>query len=235
MCKYSPWGKKVTDSKRFPFPRSGDKYEDNEVDFDSWINHFTVNSTHYYNCYHPANFQSRALTSDNSYVGSGRGGFNPNITLAMNTYKDLDFVALVEFVHESQCILYYRLGDKAPPAAISYLSKSCHCEKQYEECLKNEIHIRHHDMAKRSNLRDLPPPTLSKVANLTSADSIIYVNALKNFMTEMAWLESDDALGRRVVCDDVLKKWEPELAYLDGGHLNVTQLYHDAVEKHLGI
>ena len=54
-------------------------------------------------------------------------------------------------------------------------------------------------------------------------------------MTEMAWLESDDALGRRVVCDDVLKKWEPELAYLDDGRLNVTQLYQDAVEKHLDI
>jgi hypothetical protein len=232
MCKYSPWGKKVTKSKRFP--RSGDKYEDDEVDFDSWINHFTVNSTHYYNCYHPANFQSRALTSDNSYIGSGTGGFNPNMTLAMNTYKDLDFVALVEFVHESQCMLYYRLGDKAPPAAISYLSQSCHCEKQHKD--QNEtMHVQHHDMGKRSNLRDLPPSTLSKVANLTSADSIIYMNALKNFMAEMAWLESDDALGRRVVCDDVLKKWEPELAYLDGGHLNVTQLYQDAVEKHLDI
>jgi len=86
-------------------------------------------------------------------------------------------------------------------------------------------------MGKRSNLRDLPPSTLSKVANLTSADSVIYVNALKNFMDEVAWLESDDALGRRVVCDNVLKKWEPELAYLDGGYFNVTQLYHDAVIK----
>jgi len=43
--------------------------------------------------------------------------------------------------------------------------------------------------------------------------------------------ESDDALGRRVVCDNVLKKWEPELAYLDGGYFNVTQLYHNAVMK----
>eukprot|EP00985_Skeletonema_marinoi_P021692 scaffold13419_cov203-Skeletonema_marinoi.AAC.2 len=84
-------------------------------------------------------------------------------------------------------------------------------------------------MGKRSNLRDLPAATLSKVATLTSADSFIYVNALNNFMDEMAWLESDDGLGRRVVCDNVLKKWESELAYLGGGRFNVTQLYHDAV------
>jgi hypothetical protein len=215
MCKYSRWGKRVT-RKSDDFPRSGDKYEDDKVDFDSWLAHFTVNNTHYYNCYHPANFQSRALTSDRRDVHSGRRGLNPNMTLAMNTYKDLDFVALVEFVHESQCMLYHRLGDKAPPAAISYLSKSCHCEKQHEDHrTKDTVHIQHHSMGKRSNLRDLPPSTLSKVANLTSADSIIYVNALKNFMDEMAWLESNDALGRRVVCDNVLKKWEPELAYLD--------------------
>jgi hypothetical protein len=50
-------------------------------------------------------------------------------------------------------------------------------------------------------------------------------------MNEISWLESDDALGRRVVCDNVLKKWEPELAYLDVGRFNVTQLYQDAVLK----
>ena len=155
------------------------------------------------------------------------------MTLAMDTYNNLDFVALVEFVHESQCMLYYRLGDKAPPAAISYLSKSCHCGKQNEEDNRSNetVHVQHHNMGKRSNLRDLPPATLSKVANLTSSDSIIYVNALRNFMNEISWLESDDALGRRVVCDNVLKKWEPELAYLDVGRFNVTQLYQDAVLK----
>ena len=187
------------------------------------------------NCYHPANFQTRALTSDRSYIGSGRGGINPNMTLAMDTYNNLDFVALVEFVHESQCMLYYRLGDKAPPAAISYLSKSCHCGKQNEEDNRSNetVHVQHHNMGKRSNLRDLLPATLRRwlISNLTSSDSIIYVNALRNFMNEISWLESDDALGRRVVCDNVLKKWEPELAYLDVGRFNVTQLYQDAVLK----
>ena len=241
MCKYSPWGVSVTKD----FPMSGEEREDDEADFDSWLFHFVSmgnETTNYYNCYHPANFQTRALTSKQKYVHGGRGGFDPNITLAMNTYNNLDFVALVEFVHESQCMLYYRLGDKAPPAASSYLNKSCHCEKKrgdkaHKENGKDHVHIQHHNMGKRSNLRDLPPATLSNVANLTSADSFIYVNALKHFMIEMAWLESDNALGRRVVCDDVLKKWEPELAYLEAGRFNqgrfnVTQIYRDAVKKH---
>ncbi len=240
MCKYSPWGVKVTRDSKELFPMSGEEREDDEADFDSWLFHFVSmgnETANYYNCYHPANFQTRSLTSKQKYVHGGRGGFDPNLTLAMNTYNNLDFVALVEFVHESQCMLYYRLDDKAPRAASLYLNESCHCEKKrgdkaHKENGKGHVHVQHHNMGKRSNLRDLPPATLSNVANLTSADSFIYVNALKHFMDEMAWLESDNALGRRVVCDDVLKKWEPELAYLEAGRFNVTQIYRDAVKKH---
>jgi len=219
--------------KNTSFPRTGEKYKDDEVDFDSWLGHFTKDNPFYsyYRCYHPANFQSRALTSERKSVHSGRGGFNPNVTLAMDTYNNLDFVALVEFTHESQCMLYHRLGNKAPSAAISYLSNSCHCEETKKKKKKTEIHVVHHNKGKRSTLRDLPPATLSKVEYLTSADIQIYTTALRNFMAEMAWLESDSALGRRVLCPNVLERWEPELAYLDGGTFNVTQLYQDAVMK----
>ena len=242
MCKYSPWGVNVT--RDSDFPRSGNEYKDDEVDFDSWLGHFVSmgNKTNNdLNCYHPLNMQTRALTSREHkpfrpYFRGGGAELNPNMTLAMNTYTALDFVALVEFVHESQCMLYYRLGNKAPPVALSYLSQSCDCEKQQGYLQKSSsrngtVHVQHHNMGKRTNLRDLPPASLSKVANFISADSVIYLNALKHFMDEMAWLESDNALGRRVVCDDVLKKWEPELSYLDGGRFNVSQLYRNAVLK----
>ena len=231
MCKYSDWGKRTT-AKKTSFPRTGDGYKDDEVDFDSWLGHFTRgNQSTYYKCYHPANFQSRALTSERRYIGSGRGGFNPNVTLAMDTYNNLDFVALVEFTHESQCMLYHRLGKTAPAAAISYLSNSCHCQEegQNTDNRNGMIHVVHHNKGKRSTLRDLPLATLSKVEYLTSADVQIYTAALRNFIGEMAWLESDAALGRRVLCPDVLERWEPELAYLDGGTFNITQLYQDAV------
>ncbi len=87
---YSDWGKRTT--AKTSFPRTGDGYKDDELDFDSWLGHFKEgNQSTYYKCYHPANFQSRALTSERRYVGSGRGGFNPNVTLAMDTYNNLDF------------------------------------------------------------------------------------------------------------------------------------------------
>ena len=78
-------------------------------------------------------------------------------------------------------MLYHRLGSNAPPAAISYLSESCHCEKHHEDYRNDTVHVMHHEMGKRSNLRDLPPAILSKVASLTFADSQIHANALRNF------------------------------------------------------
>eukprot|EP00956_Cyclotella_meneghiniana_P003375 scaffold4078_cov25-Cyclotella_meneghiniana.AAC.3 len=129
-------------------------------------------------------------------------------------------------------MLYYRLGKRAPPAAISYLSESCHCDKHHDVNKTNgTIHVQYHNMGKRSNLKDLPLSIQSKVANLTLADSFVYLNALTHFVQEMAWLESRNALGRRVVCNHVLEKWDSELAYLDGGRFNLTQLYQDAVMK----
>ena len=38
MYKYSSWGKNITLLE--DFPRSGDNYKDDEVDFDSWLYHF---------------------------------------------------------------------------------------------------------------------------------------------------------------------------------------------------
>ena len=44
-------------------------------------------------------------------------------------------------------------------------------------------------------------------------------------MDEIAWLESESALGRRVMCGDTLRRVGPELSYLDGGDFNVTKVY----------
>ena len=64
------------------------------------------------------------------------------------------------------------------------------------------------------------------IDNLTVIDSMVYTLALGQFMQEIAWLES--TLDRRVLCDDVLQKLEPELDYLD---LSVTQLYGNAIKS----
>jgi len=49
----------------------------------------------------------------------------------------------------------------------------------------------------------------------------ILLLALAQFFREIRWLE--DQVQRRIVCQEKLEKWEPELAYLG---ISVTQIYN---------
>ena len=74
--------------------------------------------------------------------------------------------------------------------------------------------ITHHELGHREDLRQLLPSILAEVENLTRVERELYLVALKN-LTEIAWLESDAVLGRWMLCNDVIDKWELELAYLN--------------------
>jgi len=233
-CKYDTWGRKVTNHTGFP--RGGNDTKSDEIDFDLWLDHFLpmgLNKRDMYECYHPANYQSRALTSRSKKPhGIGMDKFEPNITDALRTYSELDFVGITEFIPESLCLFYYRLGTTAPVVVRSFINDNCHCKNDNRK--QDIIHVVHHELGHRSMLRDLPQDTLSKVDQLTVIDSELYIIALRNFMAEIAWLESSSELGRRVLCYDKLKRLEPELSYIhehDGQNLNITQLYHNVTVR----
>ncbi|KAL9184506.1 hypothetical protein ACHAXT_012476 [Thalassiosira profunda] len=225
-CKYDKWGRQVT--KNTGFPRTNDTgvecRECDERDIDQWLGSFLPmgpNTEGYYRCYHPANYQSRALTSHSAGAhGVSNHQFEPDIDLAKRTYREFDWVALADFVHQSRCLLYYRLGPEAPASTIAYLDSTCRCLGARNAPNPNSVHVSHHALGHRAILRDLPPDILEKVKNLTEVDAQLYKLALGEFMAKIAWLESD--LGRRVLCDDVLDRWEPELAYMN---VSVTELY----------
>eukprot|EP00804_Cyclotella_cryptica_P000419 CCRYP_020909-RA/>CCRYP_020909-RA protein AED:0.14 eAED:0.14 QI:0/-1/0/1/-1/1/1/0/351 len=232
-CKYDVWGFKVTKGRSFP--RSGNTATNDEKDFNKWLDHFLPmgpGKEDNYKCYHPANFQSRYLDSK---VSGSHGvinrpndttRFEPNLTLATSVYWDQDFVGIVELHHESLCLLYHRLGPGAPVKARQYVNAQCVCPKPMtsDENIK-QVHVVHHAYGHRKDLRNLPPPILEKIGLLTAVDKRLYVLALQQMMTELAWLESASGLDRRVLCDDVLFNLEPELEYLD---VSIVQFYHEA-------
>lgn len=213
-----------------------------ENDFESWLDYHLPMGPHnrdMHQCYfHPANYQSRHLTSSARRPHGLDGGdpFDPDFGAANRTYWDLDFVSLTEFVHESRCLLYYRLKSNTTPEALAYLDNHCRCDAHTHEgdTAKDNVHTSHyhHSGTHRLNVRDLSDETLSKVHELTRIDIDIYNIALRQFLKEIAWLETKAALGRRVLCDDVLKTLEPELSYLpsaDGQGTNVTKIYLEAI------
>jgi hypothetical protein len=85
-----------------------------------------------------------------------------------------------------------------------------------------DVHATHHDNGHRSSMLNLPVDILESVDALTRVDQAVYKVALRQFLREMAWLESK--LERQVLCDEVLQQWEPELAYLN---VSLTSMYRD--------
>jgi hypothetical protein len=232
-CKYDGWGYRTT--KGLGFPRTGNNSTRDEVDFHSWLDHFLpMNDDHIdnYKCYHPANFQTRYLDSKVSAAHgvanrpNGTLRFEGNLTLATATYWKLDFVPIVELHHESLCLFYHRLGPNAPEKAVMYLNSQCVCPKPTTNDKNLQmVHIVHHENGHRKELRTLPSEILKKIEVLTRVDMELYLVGLRQILKEIAWLESNDGVRRRVLCDGVLEKLEPELEYLN---VSVLQLYDEA-------
>ena len=241
MCKYSHWGRNMTNGTAFP--RSGSTETDDERDFEAFLDHFlplggegTVDE---YNCYHPANYQSRHLDARGVKKPHGvrdlprdEYWFEPNLNHSLSVYRDQDFVPVVELFHESSCLLYHRLGPRAPARALRYLDQRCRCPQpeiqEGGEDVLEPVHITYHALGHRQDLRNLPQSALDKVAILTRVDRELYLVALGEILAEVAWLESPAGLGRRVLCDEVIEKLEPELAYLDR---SFAKLYRDTTDK----
>jgi len=132
-------------------------------------------------------------------------------------------VGLADFYHESKCLLLFRLGlHSLPGHAQKYLKSFCQCPYPSASSSSSDIHAIHHQEGHRSTLFDLSTEILKRVEILTRVDVQLYKLALLQFLKEMIWLESDDALGRRVLCEPKLKNLEPELSYLG---VNVTEAF----------
>jgi hypothetical protein len=267
-CKYDGWGKSVTRGTEFPNNngqhatfQNGTNNETDLVDFSAWIDHFLLSNNgtgrpsmerlDMYNCYHASNYQSRAFTSQrkNPHGVQLEHELIPDLRATEEVYwKELNWVALVEFFHESQCLLFYRitLGKNESQAknvsvawAEEYLDKYCVCPgphsvvegKDHEDTNTNtvvvSIPVRHHKEGHRSEFWNMNPDLLERMANLTETDVRLYELSLYQFLNEMAWLES--SLGRRVLCDDTaLAKQEMELSYVlrNAPTTNITALFH---------
>jgi hypothetical protein len=252
-CKHDYWGKRITNGT--DFPRSGSSKADDEHDFQIWLNHFvntkysgrsldsSLSETNDYNCYHPANYQSRALTSEKRKPHAidfrhGKPVFEPNVADAIQTYWDHNWVAISEFYSESKCLLLYRMskGDTrtlTDTMTQEYIDSKCTCRNENKVTSSSkkieDVKVLHHRGRRRSTLNDLPPDMLAKIEALTRVDSEVYIVALLQFLQEIAWLESESELGRRVLCQPTLDKFEAELSYLG---ISITEEYNNAV-KHI--
>jgi hypothetical protein len=222
QCYYSEWG--LNKTVKTDFPRGHP--ENVLVDFSTWLDHFVTNSEirkekDFYTCYHPSNYQSRALTvMDKNPHNVVLDVFEPDKAAVVESYWTMDWVSLTSFFHESKCLLYYRIyqgtNNSATPSFVEqYLEETCRCDSHHENNIgATDIRDAHYDNAgRRPTLNDMDNAILEKIDVLTRVDRFMYRFALKQFLKEIAWLEAN--MKRRVLCDSVLDKWEDELEYLN--------------------
>ena len=110
-CKYSAFGKSVTEGTNFP--RSGDSPESDVKDFRKWLRHFAKEwpyaTDDCFWCYDPNNFQSHHFTSNRESQHCFPESPSPDRELANQTYWNLDWVGLADLYHESKCLLFHRI------------------------------------------------------------------------------------------------------------------------------
>jgi len=216
-----------------------------ETNFESWLDHFLHadgqsldnngprNFTErFYNCLHPANYQSRSLAGParNSAKGpdpdrSDPHRFEPDAGAVRRAREgEFAWIALSEFYGESECLLFHRIllaGDGDPGVRAmrrllaEHVERRCRCPPSPGGGVET-VHFTHFNESKRSSMLDVGLGILEKLDRLVRIDTISYREALAQFLREIAWLESDGQLGRRVLCDDALERWGPELRYLEG-------------------
>jgi len=170
-CADDIWGKYVTKHYRQSFSS-----------LSTWLHHFTtakeeIGKAFDFNCYHPLNMQTRALTC----ASRSAHHFQPsNITLALEIIRQPStLLAITEFYHESMCLILEN--------ATGSLPSFCNCKEQEAWRAFHPSHDVHR--VRRHSLRDLSPADHAEIESLTQEDSRLYAAAVHEFRRRVLNME----------------------------------------------
>jgi hypothetical protein len=208
-CKYDKWGKSAT--RGTGFPRRGTIVSDLEA----WVQHFSGGkAVPDFHCYNPWNMQARALTcpghnAHHSYRSP------PDLEEAESRLDQFALVGLVEFYHESLCLLRYKVHDRLEPAC---------------ECGGPAPHHKHesHDVPNHDNL-ELSDSLVAMIDEMTAVDRALYAKAVDRFLSDIHQVESET--GKQVICEAKMDEFRQKTAYLReaevslGGNSPLGMLY----------
>lgn len=182
-CADTPWGKAIRSE-------SGAEEED-VASFTSWLQHFAQNSTDDFNCYHPFNMQSRALSCD--YPSDPHhydGELNSAMTAAaFRAMEETFFVGLVEYYQESLCLFHSKVVESALPSW-------CDCKQKGAWNAKAVTNATHN--VPEHSLHDLSSADMDIVNSLTEHDQMLYNAAYERFKKDIA--AEEEKRGVKIMC-----------------------------------
>lgn len=220
-CKYDYWGGMTTAGTAFPtlpglyggfaewidhFVQLQDTPVDGELpDTEEWTK---VTS---YRCYNPWNMQTRYLATEWSHAAP-YPMLEPDLTIALNTLKSVQFVGLSEFYVESLCLLSLHRYGTAP--------ETCACNGTGP--LNVTSHIQH--FVPEHAITDLPLAVVEKMHKLVRQDAQLYAAVLNRFEADLR--KASMRTGVQMVCPEKFdQQWlEVEKLLRELGLGNVTTL-----------
>ena len=245
-CRYTKWGLRIT--RDLEFPRTGSATDG----FERWTRHFCTDlqgahtdPSWRYGCYHPSNYQTRALTSNSSEPhGIEEDPAAPNAKLAVDALRhNLSWFGVTEFFDASVCLFMGAIAGSPPEAPLpenisAYVDQKCRCDDgsrgrgsassgsassssiaNYVSHIPVKAAFPHAlDSAGANELGAAGQTCLEK---LTATDTKMVRHAVQIFLKRIVLFEQK--LGRRVLCDNVLQKQQP---LMTDTFDNVTQLYY---------
>jgi hypothetical protein len=219
-CRYDSWGIRVTSNTSFP------RDDSLSEGFVKWIDHFCedpngtrTDSSGRYHCYHPSNYQTRALTSANpSPHGIERDPMHPNLEQALHgIVHSVAWFGVTEFFDASMCLFLGSLSPTTNTIQLQIASR-CRCDAATPPAYKSHTAHKSSDFAPVVSLGETHQECIEK---LTSVDRQMAAQAVKLFFKRVIQYEA--RLGRRVLCDSVLQKQQPVMRFTVP---NVTELYY---------
>ena len=222
-CRFDGWGIKIWSRRAAAGLPAVPHNSTHEADFEAWVDHYLHPrpTTDFLGCYHPWNFQARTMQADvKNPHNIIQGDFEPSFDRAMTNMLAMSWVGLVDFYHESKCLLVHRLN-----TSHSYM-EGCGCDAGGGS-LEVKTTDNHYTHGAQPSRIPLPPALEQKIDRISVVDKVLFSVALRGLFAEVKELEA--SLGRRVLCNETLHRARDDLRYVT----DVVELY-DAVAPYAG-
>jgi hypothetical protein len=174
-CRYNWWGERAWETARKnkkPWTQ-GTQVEG----LHGWLTQYQDHPESYVQCYHPWNYQARALSSDDKSPHNAKeGALEPDRESVMKSYFDMDWVGLTNFYHESKCLLVYRLS--ANGAVSNYLDDKCRCSPDGTAPPLHEARVTHElpGKGKMESRVPMTPDLAAKIDSITASPTLIGIS-----------------------------------------------------------
>ena len=140
----------------------------------------------------------------------------PPVADALAAVHTIDFVGVLELVHEALCLLEFKLTGRLDTVLCTCASADGGSGSGATVGGQRRTHTLNPGQKQRRSMRvaDVPSPTMQGIDSITSVDQRVYRSAVLRLLCDLRALEA--ATGERVLCEGSLARLRNTTAHIAG-------------------